>query len=195
MKAKIVRYALGFTALTAAQAASAQQQACVEPADVADTVVYAIPMLYDAIQGPCSSTFAQSAFMTNDAAAFVDTFRAQQDGSWSGTLRLIKVFAAASVQKDGDDNAMAQALAMMPEDALRPLADVLIDQMLNERIADNIKVSTCSDIAEAMELVAPLPPENIAGLAAFIAKRADLEDPKVCGVPEAVQSEAATSAE
>lgn len=181
MKTKIASAALALTALASGQALAAQQ-ACIEPADLGDTITYAMPMLYEAVEGPCSAIFAESEFMTNKADAFLDQFRARQDDAWPGTLRLLKVFMAQQGEKNGGDDAMASAIAMMPEDSLRPLVDVIIGQMVAERIANKIKVSTCSDVAEAMELIAPLPPENISALTVFIAKQAELDDPKICGV-------------
>lgn len=180
MKTRIASAALALTALASGQALAAQQ-ACVEAEDLGDTVTYAMPMLYEAVEAPCSAIFAESAFMTNEAGAFLDQFRERQDAAWPGTLRLLKVFMTSQGEKDGDDG-MAAAIAMMPEDSLRPLVDVIIGQMVSERIAKEIKVSTCSDIAEAMELIAPLPPENISGLTVFLAKQAKLDDPKICGV-------------
>lgn len=185
MKTKIVSAALALTALASGQALAAQQ-ACVEADDLGDTVTYAMPMLYQAVESPCSAIFAQSSFMTNEADAFLEQFRERQDSAWPGTLRLLKVFMAAQGE-DGGDAGMADAIAMMPEDSLRPIVDVIIAQMVSERIAQNIKVSTCSDIAEAMELIAPLPPENISGLTVFLAKQAELDNPKICGVPSGAE--------
>ncbi|KEO91462.1 hypothetical protein EH31_02000 [Erythrobacter longus] len=181
MKTKIASAALAITALASGQALAAQQ-ACVEPADLGDTITYAMPMLYEAVEAPCSAIFAKSDFMTNEADAFLDQFRERQDDAWPGTLRLLKVFMAQQGEKNGGEDAMASAIAMMPEDSLRPIVDVIIGQMVTERIAKEIKVSTCSDVAEAMELIAPLPPENISGLTVFLAKQAKLDDPKICGV-------------
>ena len=181
MKTRFASAMLAVTALTSAQGAAAQQAACVEADDLSDTVIYAMPMLYDSVQGPCSSIFAESAFMTNDAGAFVEQFAVQQDAVWPGTLRLLKVFMTANAAKEGADTSMTDAIALMPDDALRPLVDVILVQLLNDRLVKDIKVSTCSDVAEAMELIAPLPPENIAGLASFIARQVDLKDPAICG--------------
>jgi hypothetical protein len=180
MKTKILSAALAATALTSAQGAAAQQ-ACVQAEDLSDTITYAMPAVYGAVQVPCSAIFAENEFMTNDAGAFVDQFRAMGDAAWPGTLRLLKVFMTSG-ENAGDG--MAEAVAQMPDDALRPLVDVILTQMVEERLTKDMKVSTCSDIAEAMELIAPLPPENIAGLAAFLARQADLKNPQICGTGE-----------
>ncbi|MEM1053806.1 MAG: hypothetical protein AAGI28_17115 [Pseudomonadota bacterium] len=124
--------------------------------------------------------------MTNEAQSFVDQFAGRQDSAWPGTLRLLKVFMAANGAGGEGGDAIAQTIALMPEDALRPLVDVIVEQLVNDRLVNDIKVSTCSDIAEVMELIAPLPPENIAGLAAFTARQANLEEPAICGVPPKV---------
>ena len=181
MKTRIASTTLALTALVSAQGASAQE-ACVSADDLADTVTYAMPMLYNSVQGPCSQVFSKSPFMTNEADAFIDRFRDKKEESWPGTLRLLKVFMAA---ESGEDNSMGEALAQMPDEALRPLVDVIIGQMLNERIAQEIKMSTCSDVAEAMELIAPLPPENISALVSFIARQTDLKNPSICGAKKA----------
>ncbi|WP_298333598.1 hypothetical protein [uncultured Erythrobacter sp.] len=182
MKTRIGTAALAFAALASSQGAMAQQ-ACVEPSDLGDTITYAMPMLYETVEGPCSTVFAENSFMTNEADAFIDEFRGQQDAAWPGTLRLLQVFMAADATKEGGlDNGMAQAISQLPPETLRPLVDVIIGQMIMDQLAADIKVSTCGDIAEAMELIAPLPPENISGLAVFIAERVDIDEPAICGV-------------
>lgn len=194
MKTKIAAATLAFAALTSAQGAAAQQ-ACIEPSDLGDTIIYAMPLLYQSIEAPCSSVFAASPFMTIDAQAYVDQFYQRQDAAWPGTLRLIKTFMAVeTTQEGGSDTAMAEAIAQLPPETLRPFADVIINQVIDERIATNIKVSTCSDIAEAMELIAPLPPENLSGLAVFVAKQVELKNPTICGFEPKAETEATTQA-
>lgn len=185
MKTGFLNAALGFTALASAQGAAAQQ-ACVEPDDLADALVYATPMLYDSVKSPCTAIFSQSQFMTNDADAFVEQFRAQRDASWDGTLSLLKIFIAADADQGGEPDPMAQAVAQLPSEALRPLADVILGGLIDERITSKIDNNTCADIAEAMELVAPLPLENLTGLALFLAGQADLKNPAICGTPQAL---------
>ncbi|UAB77185.1 hypothetical protein INR77_10155 [Erythrobacter sp. SCSIO 43205] len=187
MKTKILSTALAFTALASAQAAAAQQT-CVESADLSDTVTYAMPVLYDAVQGPCSAEFAASEFMTSEADAFIAQFAELQDQAWPGTLRLLKVFMAADAAEEGKgEDPMLAAFEQMPPEALRPLVDVFVGEMIRNDLAKDLKPSTCVDIAEAMELVSPLPPENIGGLAGFLARVTGLDNPAVCGTPQAAQ--------
>ena len=191
MKTKILSAALAFTALGSAQAALAQQS-CVQSEDLSDAVTYAMPMLYDATLEPCANEYAASEFMMTEADAYIAQFGALQDQAWPGTLRLIKVFMAAdSAEKGEGEDPMLAAFEQMPPEALRPLVDIFVGQMITDDLAKDLKPSTCSDIAEVMELVAPLPPENVGGLAGFIARVTGLDNPPLCGTPQATQTDQA----
>lgn len=180
MKTSIFAPALALAALASATTAQAQA-ACVDPGDFSDTVSYAVPLVYDALQEPCAGDFAQSSFMQSNGSAFVDRFRARQDENWAGTLRLLKVFMAKRGGETEESDAQMMALIeALPEDSLRPFVDAILMQVLNERLVSELKPTTCGDVAEAMELLDPLPPENMSGLIAFLARQADLKDPPIC---------------
>ena len=174
MKRTALGSALALSALISAQTAQAQKH-CVEPEDAADAVVYMMPTAYESTLSACENEFNSDSFLTSDAGrAFIDGFRGQQDQRWSGAYRFFKVF----IQKEtkGDD-AMGEMLANLPEEALRPLIDGLLGQI----IAKEIKPNTCGKIDRVVELLSPLPPENIAGLMSFILPEVDIKDPPVCG--------------
>lgn len=180
MKLSVTGPLLSLAALASAQGAQAQQN-CVEAADLSDTVTYAMPILYDSLGTSCDARFSKSEFMRTRAADFVDEFRSRQDAAWPGTLRLMKTFMASKAAKSGSgDDEMAALIGAMPDESLRPFVDAMVGQMINQKIASTIKPNTCDDIAEAMELLAPLPPENIAGLFTFILRQSDIEDPALC---------------
>lgn len=169
--------ALAFAALASAQGAQAQQQACVAPADMSDAVVYAMPIAYDATRAACANRLSQRGFLATRGDAYMAPFRASQDKSWPGAFRMLKTFMA---QKDGaaeesgmDMTAMLQS---MPEDALRPFVDALVGQM----IAQEIKGDSCAKIERGLELLSPLPTENVSGLVAFIVEMTDVKNPPVC---------------
>ena len=67
-------------------------------------------------------------------------------------------------------------IAALPESSLRPFVDGLVGQM----IAGEIKPDSCDKIERGMELLSPLPPENIAGLLAFVAELSDIKNPEIC---------------
>ncbi|MGB3471962.1 MAG: hypothetical protein WBA51_14170 [Erythrobacter sp.] len=164
---------VALAALATAQTAQAQQ-VCVAPEDAADAMVYVMPGAYDAVLTTCTGEFTEKSFIPSAAGAnFVEQFRAEQDARWPGTMRFFRIFMARETQDDG----MAEVIAALPDDALRPLIDGILGQMIGKEI----KSDNCAKIDRAVELLSPLPAENIAGLVSFILPEVDMKDPPVCG--------------
>lgn len=178
MTPRLFAPALALAALATAQTAQAQQKACVTAADLGDAVLYAMPIAYDAARNACANRIARDGFMATDGEAFIATFRNGQDKAWPGAFRLIKTFMADQNEAEGgNDDGMIEMLSALPEDSLRPFVDGLVGQM----IAGEIKGDSCNKIERGLELIAPLPAENVGGLFAFIAELADLKNPPICG--------------
>lgn len=89
---------------------------------------------------------------------------------------------AAAGEAAGMD--MKAMLSAMPEDALRPFVDALVGQM----IAEQIKGESCGKIERGLELLSPLPSDNVGGLIAFVVELADLKNPPVCAAPAAARA-------
>jgi len=161
MKTPILASALAFFAVGTAQAQQAQQS-CITLGDAADTVVYLMPIAYDGALRSCASEFSDDSFLpSSEGRGFADKFRAQQDEAWPGTFRAVQVMLAGS----GEENAgMVEMLGSMEPNDLRPFADALVGQM----IADEIKPDTCDKIDRGVELLSPLPAENVGGLISFV---------------------------
>ncbi len=169
--------ALAVTALASATAAQAQQPACVAPADLSDAAVYAMPIAYDAARTTCANRLARDGFVAKRGETWIATFRAGQNKAWPGAFRFLKTF----MEQQGSDQAdsgvdMRAMLTAMPEDALRPFVDALVGQM----IAEEIKGDSCGKIERGLELLSPLPSENVGGLIAFVVELAELKNPPVC---------------
>ncbi len=185
MTKRVLAPALAFVALATATTAQAQQQTCVAAADLGDTVLYAMPIAYDAVSTACASQLGRDGFMAKGGDAFIEKFRARQNSAWPGAFRLLKTFMAkdaAGEAKSGTD--MTAMIAALPEESLRPFVDGLVGQM----IAGEIKPDSCGKIERGMELLSPLPVENVAGLMTFIAEVADLKEPAICGAAPARKS-------
>jgi hypothetical protein len=185
---------LAFTALGSAQAAQAQA-VCVAPADAADAVVYVMPTAYDAALKSCNAQFRDGSFLAGDAGkAFIAPFRSEQDARWGGTYRFLKVFIASQGQKDGasagENDAMMQMLGSLSEEQLRPFVDAFLSQMLTEQI----KPDSCAKIDRGIELLSPLPVENVGGLVAFALEQAKLDNPPVCTSDAAAMTKPEASA-
>ena len=169
--------ALAFSALASATAAQAQQQGCVTPAEVSDAVVYAMPIAYDAARTACANRLSKNGFMATQGEAFVAPFRADQTRAWPGAFRFLKTFMQqdSEAQEQGDID-MQALLSAMPEDAVRPFVDAFIGQWM----ANEIKGDSCGRIERGMELVSPLPSENLGNLIAFVVEITGIDKPPVC---------------
>lgn len=175
---------LALAALAQAPAASAAQaqQACVPPADLGDTIIYALPIAYDAARTSCARQYAKDGFMLRGGEKFIAGFRARQSAAWPGAMRTMQALIASQEgpAKAGDVDLAALAKSLPPE-ALRPLVDGFMGQM----IAEEIKPDACGKIERAMELLSPLPVDNVAGLMGFVLEIADIKDPSICPAPPA----------
>lgn len=169
--------ALALAALASTTAAQAQQAACVAPADLADAAVYAMPLAYDAARTACANRLARDGFIAKQGEAYIAKFRAGQDKAWPGAFRFLKVYMNSQSGTEGAADADMQAMiAAMPEEALRPFVDALVGQM----IAEEIKGDSCGKIERGMELLSPLPSENVGGLVALLFDVADMKNPPLC---------------
>lgn len=179
MTPRIIAPALALTALASATAAQAQQQPCVNPADLSDAVVYVMPVAFDAAKTVCGASLAKGGFMAREGDAYIAQFRDGQAKAWPGAFRFLKTFmeqgGAGTAAGDAD---MAAMLSAMPADALRPFVDALVGQM----IAGEIKSDSCGKIERGLELLSPLPRENMGGLAAFVVELSGVKNPSVCAV-------------
>jgi hypothetical protein len=178
MTRPLIAPALAIAALASATAAQAQQNACIPPADMTDAIVYAMPLAYDAAQTACANRFAADGFMAREGDAWVAAYRDGQNKAWPGALRVLKTFMADDAATKGKGDDMSAIITALPEDALRPFVDAMVGQM----IAKEIKPDSCGTIERAVELLSPLPGENIGGLVAFVLELDDKgKKSPICG--------------
>ena len=177
MKQRILAPALAGLALASATTAQAQQQACVQSADFADAVIYAMPIAYDAVSVSCGKQLGSDGFIARDKGRFIKAFRERQDAAWPGAFRLLKTFMAKdAAAKDSTQSDIGAMIASLPESSLRPFVHGMVGQM----IGGEIKPDSCGKIDRGMELLSPLPPENIAGLLTFVLELSDAKNPEIC---------------
>jgi hypothetical protein len=170
---KIAAGAVASIGLLHAQAAFAQQ--CIAPEDLTDTGIYAVPVMVEGFAATCTPYLEPDGFFAQRGAEFVAPYTAMQSESWPGTLRVFMNFAT----RGGEDAAASERSAMfrsLPPETLRPL----VDAFLAQKIGEEIKPGDCAKIERAMELLAPLPPENFGGLLTFVLDVSKVRDPQVC---------------
>lgn len=171
-------FAPALAALALAQGAAAHaQQACAAPRDIDDAMTYAMPLAFDATRAACSTVLPSGGFLAREGERLAARFRQRQDAAWPGALRILKLI----VEQRGPDPAagdidFARVIETVPPETLRPLADALLRQMVAKEIARE----DCRNIERALELLSPLPVENIAGLMTFLVDLAETNEIRVC---------------
>jgi hypothetical protein len=170
-KTRFAATALALTALAQTSIAQAQEK-CIEQQDVSDGIVYAMPLVTQAFMDKCSGELAPSGFMATRGEDYIAKFQAKQDANWPGALRLLQAFGN-SRGKGGD---IGELMKTMPEEALRPFVDAMIGTM----VAKEIPLKDCKKIERGIALLAPLPPENVGGLASFLFEVSNVKNPNIC---------------
>ncbi|MEP2736375.1 MAG: hypothetical protein ABJP34_08750 [Erythrobacter sp.] len=161
MKNLVLKTAAAAMAMCAlAQPQMAMAQSCIEEKDFADATVYALPLIADAFSQKCGSELSADGFMATKGDAFLAPYRAQQDANWPATLKVLKAFGADG----GGPEGVGDLIASLPEESLRPFIDAIIGTM----VAKDMKLKDCGKIERGIELMSPLPPENVGGLLSFV---------------------------
>lgn len=177
MSPRMIAPLAALAALASAQAAQAQQQACIAQADMADAITYAMPIAFDAVRTTCANRLAGSGFIATRGEAYAAQFRARQGKAWPGAFRVLRSFMAGqkSDERNGNPDITAM-IAGMPEGTIRPFVDGLIGQL----IAEEIRPADCGRIERGLEVISPMPAENVGPLIAFVVELSDVKDPAIC---------------
>ncbi|WP_162789429.1 hypothetical protein [Altererythrobacter sp. ZODW24] len=165
---------LALLALSQPQMAMAQE--CLAETDVSDAVVYAMPSLITAVQTKCDDVLIGGGYLDLQGEALKSRFDARSDQAWPGAKRVIEVYL--SRKNKGDQT--SSMLASLPDDALSPFVAALI----TAEVADEIPLKECANVERGLELLDPLPPENVGGLMGFIFRLAGVKKPSICPMEE-----------
>ncbi len=171
-KSKTLTAVLAGIGLLSASVVSAQQSAeiCVEEQEVADAFIFFAPTMMQAFETKCGANLDADGFVAREGTAFTDRFSTLRAQSWPGALNMLSKFAS----KENAD--MEQIIAAMPPEASQPFIEALVLQKVSEAIT----VERCADIERGLEIIAPLPVENMGAMLGFIAQMVDLKNPPLC---------------
>ncbi len=172
---QMVKCALVGAALMQVQVVQAQQ-ACVPQQDLTDAVIYAVPVMADAFDTACSTELSPDGFFATQGDAFVAPYAAMSEERWPGAARVLTTFAEAGSKGNSGIPALADVLNGQSPQTVRPFIDALLGSM----IVGEIKTKDCGKIERGMELMAPLPPENMGGMVTFIMDMAGVKNPELC---------------
>lgn len=170
---------IGLVAVIPHQAALAQADAaaCIAQADMSDGVIYAMPIIVTAVRNKCEGSLATSDFLATKGDAFIAPYVSRQSAAWPGAMRVLSQFGGSS---SADTANMMSMMQTLPPETVRPLIDAVIEQ----KLAEEIKIADCKKIERGIALMAPLPPENLAGLVTFLLEVTKVDDPKMCPAAE-----------
>ncbi len=135
------------------QAAQAQVQAkpCMTRPELRGMVAYFLPTVLSSTIEKCAQRLAPDSYMLARAPQLLNTLEASRSQSWP-------MAKAAFMKIGGDGNkGTADIFAALPEDAVRPLIEAVIDQ----KIGSTIKPENCGDIDRVMAPLEPLPAANL----------------------------------
>ena len=142
------------------------QAAEISPAAMQAAVRYALPQLLSGIRATCGSALSASGFLARNGRDLEQRYAQGAEASWPAARDALLLFG------DKGKSGMGDMLGKMPDSALKPFVDATISSM----VATKLKPAQCPDIERGIELLAPLPPENVAGLVGFIFEMKERED-------------------
>lgn len=150
--------------------AGTQARTDLSPESTQAAVRYALPHLLAGVRSSCGPKLAQDGYLARNGAALFDRYSQGSETAWPAARSALMALGG---EKNPD---MVKMLGQMPDAALKPFVDATLSSM----VATKLKVEDCDEIERGLELLAPLPPENIAGLAGFLIEMSDRgKKPKV----------------
>lgn len=150
--------ALALTAIGISQAAAAASAPCLDRQELTAIVTYALPSAMDSAMTFCRPHLSPQGYLAREGRGLVQRYTVAKPAAWPQAKAALVKMAAT-----GNDPTVS-SMARLPDSALQPFAEGMVGQI----VADGMKPQTCAPLEQAMRLLAPLPPENTAGLIAFV---------------------------
>ena len=155
--------------------AASAQQACVTEEEASAIAIYSVPSLVQAVRLKCAGELSPSGYLARRGDALTARYAPIQARVWPRAKSgLLKVFAGKAGAGSGRES--LNAVATLPDSAIRPLVDALIVQEATPKIA----TSNCTRLERVIEFVAPIDPEMAGGLLGAIAGLVNHRDFPVC---------------
>jgi hypothetical protein len=151
---------VALAALASASAAQAAHQTCLTQAELDATVVYALPTAIEATARTCRPMLARDGYLASAGADLAARYRAGQAMAWP-------VARSALIKLQG--GGLGKMAALLSDSTLQDLAAGAIAQF----VAQTVHPGDCAEMEHALQLMAPLPPENTAGLIALAVLRSE----------------------
>lgn len=134
------------------------QMSDLDPAAVSAATRYALPHAFDGYMSRCFDSLSGDGYAITNADALRAKFADGAAAAWPGAKALMMDMAR---EEAGE---MSALLEMMDDDDLRPFVDGLITSM----VASEIPPEDCEMIERGLEILDPLPADNVAMMVGFI---------------------------
>lgn len=146
--------ALAVTLFAAAQPATAQVMRFTEE-EASALARFAMPRAFAGLQQRCRATLADDAYMFASSGRVQAKLENAARGSWPRARSVVLRIAS-----DGNQQ-MGALLGQVPPESLQPF----VDEYVSGLVSSKVPVEQCGQVDRVLELLDPLPAENLASLA------------------------------
>jgi hypothetical protein len=158
---KLIAAALLVTTPQIADAAArSRDKACVTREQVASLGLFVLPSVLPIVVERCRSALPANAWLTLEGPAYAERLAAGREANWPGARAAFEKFSGEATPDGISDTTLRS----------------LVDDAVRAKLPAEIKRAHCPQIDEAARLLAPLPPENLAGIAAMLLEFGSKED-------------------
>lgn len=132
-----------------AQAAAPSGAKCVERAEVAGLVGFALPTVLNAAISKCTPALGDNAYLVARGPRLVASLNTGKDASWP--------MAKQAFVKIGGGPEAAEAFAMLSDQAIKPI----VEEVFAAKFVEEIPTESCKDVDSIMAALEPLPAANL----------------------------------
>ncbi|MEP3420731.1 MAG: hypothetical protein ABJN35_03285 [Erythrobacter sp.] len=147
--------AMGMAVLAATPVAA--QPHDLDPVAATAAARYALPSAFEGYVAQCSASLSPDGYTLTNASSVSAKFTDGADDSWPAA----KVLMMEIIREEAGD--MVSMLELMDDDNLRPF----VDGMIAGLVSQEIPTDDCGTIERALEILDPLPADNVAALFGF----------------------------
>lgn len=137
-----------------AQAQAAATPVCLTEQEFTALSTYALPSVISGTARACSTILPEGAYLRRSGGELAQRYAVTKPRAWP------QAKAAFLKMANAKDQTSAQLFAAMPDDTLQQVADAAFTGI----VTGQLKPASCPTIDRVVGLLAPLPPENAAGL-------------------------------
>lgn len=134
-------------------AAIAQGNACLQPREAEDLVVFVLPSLLGGMARKCGPLLPKGAMLTQSGASLAQRYRPDADAAWPRAK-------TAFVKISGQDKSMG----FLSDEVLRSV----IEEASTAAIVSEFKAKDCTMIDRFVDALSPLPARNMGKLVALL---------------------------